>query len=146
MELMSKGQTNQSEIARFLQIDRSTVCRDISSLRQQTKHNIRTYIDERLPFEYELCQVGINKILQKAWDIIHNDNDNKNSSYSEKAVLQALSLAKECYAMKQGLLADKTIIDRAVEFVQLKQLEVEEEGNVFSRRVLEEYNRGNAVF
>ena len=33
MELLSKGETNQSEIARILQVDKSVVCRDISHLR-----------------------------------------------------------------------------------------------------------------
>jgi DNA-directed RNA polymerase specialized sigma subunit len=28
LELISKGETNQSEIARILQVDRSTICRD----------------------------------------------------------------------------------------------------------------------
>jgi NADH/NAD ratio-sensing transcriptional regulator Rex len=37
---MSKGETNQSEIARILQVDRSIVCRDIAYLRQQATENI----------------------------------------------------------------------------------------------------------
>lgn len=40
LELMSKGETNQSEIARILQVDRSTICRDVDYLRQQAKENI----------------------------------------------------------------------------------------------------------
>jgi hypothetical protein len=34
LELMSKGETNQSEIARILQVDRSIICRDVAFLRQ----------------------------------------------------------------------------------------------------------------
>jgi transposase-like protein len=34
MELLSKGESNQSEIARILQVDKSIVCRDIAYLRQ----------------------------------------------------------------------------------------------------------------
>jgi transcriptional regulator len=48
LELMSKGETNQSEIARILQIDRSIVCRDVACLRHQTKENITKYVGERL--------------------------------------------------------------------------------------------------
>jgi transcriptional regulator len=40
LELMSKGETNQSEIARILHVDRSIVCRDVAYLRQQAKENI----------------------------------------------------------------------------------------------------------
>ena len=44
MELLSKGESNQSEIARILQVDKSIICRDISYLRNQAKANIKRYI------------------------------------------------------------------------------------------------------
>jgi hypothetical protein len=53
MELLSKGENNQSGIARILQVDKSIICRDITYLRHQAKTNIKKYIDERLPEEYE---------------------------------------------------------------------------------------------
>jgi hypothetical protein len=33
MELLSKGESNQSEIARVMQVDKSIICRDIAYLR-----------------------------------------------------------------------------------------------------------------
>jgi hypothetical protein len=59
MGLLSKGESNQSEIARILQVDKSIVCRDVAHLRQQAKHNIKRYIYERLPEEYEKCLIGL---------------------------------------------------------------------------------------
>ena len=59
MELLSKGENNQSEIASILQVDKSIICRDIAYLRQQAKENIKKYIDERLPEEYEKCLIGL---------------------------------------------------------------------------------------
>jgi DNA-binding MarR family transcriptional regulator len=67
MEMLSKGESNQSEIARVLQVDKSIVCRDIAYLRQQAKANIKRYIDERLPEEYEKCLVGLTAITKEAW-------------------------------------------------------------------------------
>ena len=58
MELLTKGESNQSEIALILQVDKSFVCMDIAYLRQQAKTNIKRYIDERLPEEYEKCLLG----------------------------------------------------------------------------------------
>jgi Bacterial regulatory protein, arsR family len=72
MELLSKGESNQSEIARILHVDKSIVCRDIAYLRQQAKSNIKRYIDERLPEEYEKCLIGINSILKEAWNTAHD--------------------------------------------------------------------------
>jgi hypothetical protein len=62
MELLSKGENNQSEIARILQADKSIVCRDIAYLRDQAKSNIKKYFDERLPEEYEKYLVGLTAI------------------------------------------------------------------------------------
>jgi hypothetical protein len=110
MELLSKGESNQSEIARILQVDKSIICRDIAYLRQQAKENIKKYIDERLPEEYEKCLVGLNAITKEAWNAAQNTEDKR-----EK--IQALSLAKECYSMKLELLTNATVVDDAIRFV-----------------------------
>jgi hypothetical protein len=39
---------------------------DLYFLTQQSKENIRKYVDERLPSEYEKCLVGPNSILSEA--------------------------------------------------------------------------------
>jgi transcriptional regulator len=57
-ELDSKGHS-QPEISRTLQVSIGTVNRDLSILRVQAKENIKKYVNERLPEEYEKCLVGI---------------------------------------------------------------------------------------
>ena len=89
LELLSKGDS-QSDIAKTLQVDMSIISRDVYFLRQQAKDNIKRYIDERLPEEYEKCLVGITAILKEAWSTSYRTEDKR-----EK--IQALSLAKECY-------------------------------------------------
>ncbi|MFL6413356.1 MAG: ECF-type sigma factor [Nitrososphaeraceae archaeon] len=64
-ELSSQGYS-QREIAQVLQISNGTVNRDLSVLRQQAKDNIKEYIDERLPEEYEKCPVELNAITREA--------------------------------------------------------------------------------
>jgi len=119
LELASQGY-NQSEISRILQISQPTVNRDISYIRQQSKENIKKYIDERLPEEYEKCLVGLTAILREAWAISHRTEDNKER-------IQALSLAKECYSMKLDLLTNATVVDDAIRFVSSSK-QKEEEG------------------
>jgi integrase len=77
MELLSKGEGNQSEIARILQVDKSIISRDIAYLRQQSKTNIKRYIDERLPEEYEKCLVGLTAITKEAWNTAANTEDKR---------------------------------------------------------------------
>jgi predicted transcriptional regulator len=111
-ELASQGY-NQSEISRILQISQPTINRDITFLRQQAKENIKKYIDERLPEEYEKCLVGLNAITREAWNTSQHTEDIR-----EK--IQALSLAKECYFMKLDLLTNATVVDDAIRFVEGK--------------------------
>lgn len=108
-ELSSKGHS-QREIAGFLKIGIGTVNRDLAYLRQQAKENIKKYIEERLPEEYEKCLVGITSILREAWTASQDTKDKR-----EK--IQALSLAKECYAMKLELLTNATVVEDAMRFV-----------------------------
>ena len=114
-ELSSKG-NSQREIAQILQVSNGTVNRDLSYLRQQGKTNIKRYIDERLPEEYEKCLVGLNAITREAWNTAENTEDKR-----EK--IQALSLAKECYSMKLDLLTNATVVDDAIRFVSEKSKE-----------------------
>ena len=109
LELASQG-LNQSEISRTLQVSQPTINRDFILLRQQAKQNIRKYIDERLPEEYEKCLVGLNSIVKEAWTTSQQTQDRR-----EK--IQALSLAKECYGMKLDLLTNATVVDDAIRFV-----------------------------
>jgi predicted transcriptional regulator len=111
-ELASQGY-NQSEISRILQISQPTINRDITYLRQQAKTNIKKYIDERLPEEYEKCLTGLNAITKEAWNTAQNTEDKR-----EK--IQALSLAKECYSMKLDLLTNATVVNDAIRFVSQK--------------------------
>jgi DNA-binding MarR family transcriptional regulator len=113
MELLSKGESSQSEIARILQVDKSIISRDIQYLRQQSKENIKRYVDERLPEEYEKCLVGLTAILREAWNTSQQAEDRR-----EK--IQALSLAKDCYSMKMDLLTNATVVDDAIKFVSEK--------------------------
>ena len=117
MELLSKGENNQSEIARILQVDKSIICRDIRYLRQEAKTNIRKYIDERLPEEYEKCLVGITAILRETWITSQQAVDKR-----EK--IQALSLAKECYSMKLELLLAKEMLGHAKMILEKGQVAI----------------------
>src|ERR671937_1796195 len=75
-ELCSKGYS-QREISQTLQVGLATVNRDISYLRDQAKANIKKYIDERLPDEYEKCLVGLTAITKEAWDTAQSTEDKK---------------------------------------------------------------------
>ncbi|MFL6361761.1 MAG: hypothetical protein ACJ72V_20800, partial [Nitrososphaeraceae archaeon] len=98
------------------QVGLATVNRDVSYLRNQAKTNIKRYIDERLPEEYEKYMVGLNAITKEAWNTAEQTEDKR-----EK--IHALSLAKDCYSMKLELLTNATVVDDAIRFVSQKSKE-----------------------
>src|ERR671930_69174 len=108
-ELCSKGYS-QRDISQVLRVGLATVNRDISYLRDQAKANIKKYIDEKLPEEYEKCLVGLNAITKEAWNTAQSTKDNK-----EK--IQALCLVKECHSMELDLFTNATVVDDAIRFV-----------------------------
>ncbi len=136
--MISKG-NSQTEIAGILQVDLSIISRDVSYLRQQAKQNIKKYIDERLPEEYEKCLVGLTSILKEAWNTATNTEDKR-----EK--IQALSLAKECYGMKLDLLTNATVIDDAIRFVSDKQQDFSREIRLKSDKNIPEPNSAMSVY
>jgi hypothetical protein len=96
----------------MLQISHGTVGNEQMFLRQKAEENIRKYLDERLPDEYERCMIGINSILREAWTTSQNTEDKRE-----------LSLAKECYSMKLDLLTNADVVDYAIRFVRYKSKE-----------------------
>jgi hypothetical protein len=137
LELMSKGESNQSEIARILQVDRSIVCRDVAYLRQQAKENITRYVDERLPEEYEKCLAGLNSILKEVWAMSQTDDSVKGDK------IKALVLAKECYAMKLELLTNATVVDDAIRFIDSHTAPTEKANSDNRVTVVEEGTNSN---
>jgi hypothetical protein len=115
LDLSSKGHTER-EIAQALKVSQATVHRDLVILRQQAKENIRSYIDEQLPVEYQKCLVGVTAIMKESWNTAVSAEAEGSNGRRDK--LQALALAKECYAMKLDLLSSATVVERAVRFVE----------------------------
>ena len=102
--------------ANILHVSNGTVGYDQIFLRQKAKENIKKYIDERLPEEYEKCLIGLTAILKEAWPTSYSTEDKR-----EK--IQALSQAKESYSMKLELLTNATVVDYAIRFVSTRQKE-----------------------
>jgi DNA-binding MarR family transcriptional regulator len=116
-QLLAKGHYSHREIAGILQIPKSTVSKDILTLREEAKNSIRKYIDERLPEEYERILVGVTSILREAWET------SRKEEIDTKEKLSALALAKDCYSMKLELLTNASVVDDAARFVSLHDQE-----------------------
>src|SRR5687767_10114159 len=79
-ELMSKGETNQSEMAKTLQVDRSVNSKDVAILREHSRENLQRHIQDKLPEEYQRCLTGMNQVLKLSWDIANKSKSSSNDN------------------------------------------------------------------
>jgi hypothetical protein len=91
--LKTKGYT-EMQIADIIQLKRGVVHRDLEYTRQKAKDIIRTYMNQLLPNEFMKCLRGIDNVLQKAWSIIDDDNEDSRNK------LSALSSCNDCYNLQ----------------------------------------------
>jgi hypothetical protein len=123
-ELMSKGETNQSEMAKTLQVDRSVISKDVAILREHSRENLQRHIQDKLPEEYQRCLTGMNQVLKLSWDIANksksssNDNGETLTVTDNRTRLQALSLIIDCYKYIMDLTTNSVVITDAIKFVQ----------------------------
>jgi hypothetical protein len=102
------------EIARELQVSRTSITSDIQYLRNQAKESIKEYVTEHLPEQYQICLTALDTILKHAFEILETSPDNR-----EK--LQAMELFKDTHLVKLELLSNATTIDSALNYIKNKQ-------------------------
>jgi hypothetical protein len=117
LELDAQGYS-QHDIATILNVSVGLVNSDLQIIRAQAKENIRLYIEEKLPEEYNKVLAGLNSILKESWGISSSTADNR-----EK--ISALELAQKCYNAKLDLLTNVTVVEDVIKFVN-KGKEVKE--------------------
>src|ERR687888_156401 len=115
VEVRAKGMS-QIEIARELQVSRTSITSDIQYLRNQAKETIKEYATEHLPEQYQVCLAALDAIIKRAFEIVESSNDNR-----EK--LQAMELFKDTHLVKLELLSNATTIDSALNYIRSKQQE-----------------------
>jgi DNA-binding transcriptional regulator LsrR (DeoR family) len=101
------------EIAQKLQIDKSSVNRDIQFLKQQAQNNLQHHIHEVNPMELERCMVGMKGNLKHVLEIAETATD-------PKVKLQARAIANDCYKYIMDLTTNGAIVTDAIKYVTQK--------------------------
>jgi IS30 family transposase len=110
--LLTKGMRT-SEIAQTLNVDTSTVNRDIKFLTLQSQNYLNDLARSTLPFMYQTSIEGIRSILKECWNI-YQSSDEKINWFQR---LSALKLAKECNE------AIFNLLDQGPSIMYVKQLQ-----------------------
>jgi transcriptional regulator with XRE-family HTH domain len=90
ISLYSKGLT-QAEIAQELNVDQSTVSRDLQCIKQEGKKKIEKYLNEDILFEYLRYIAGSNEVTRKLWELVQDER------VMTKDKTNALSLLMQSY-------------------------------------------------
>jgi hypothetical protein len=109
-----------SQIAREMQISKTAVAEDMQYLREQAKQNIKEYVTEHLPTQFQICLIALDEVIKHAFYISLKSNDNR-----EK--LQAMQVFRDSHVQKLELLANSASIDAALQFIKRKQLQQQQQ-------------------
>jgi len=117
LDLSSQGHSER-EIGGILKVSDTTVHKDLVYLRKEALENLKTHIEHTLPAEYQKCMIGINQVLQKAWEIV-------NKTLDERVRLQALALIDQCNSHKMDMVTNGSIVSDALSYVNGKAEKLE---------------------
>jgi DNA-binding transcriptional ArsR family regulator len=97
----------ETEIAEQLNVDQSTISRDVKVLKEMSQQFVFDLAKSDLAYYYKQCIDGIEEVRRKAWEILRGDKDGQQPlSLTPKDKLLALKLIKECDEGKFSLFKD----------------------------------------
>jgi IS30 family transposase len=97
----------ETEIAQKLNVDQSTISRDIKALKQMSQQFVFDLAKSDLAYHYQQCINGIEEVRRKAWELIREDNkEEEEQSLTLKDKLLVLKLIKGCEEGKFALFKD----------------------------------------
>jgi IS30 family transposase len=65
----------ESQIAKKLNVDQSTISRDIKALKQMSQQFVFDLAKSDLAYHYQQCINGIEAVRRKAWEWIRDDEE-----------------------------------------------------------------------
>ncbi len=123
--LLAQSMT-EIEIAQELNVDQSTISRDIRVLKTLSQRFVFDLAKSDLAYYYKQCIEGIEEVRRKGWEIFKGQNNNSNLTPRDK--LLALKVIRECNEAKFALFKEGPSI------MHLKSLEERLE-NIESRQI-----------
>ena len=88
--MLSQG-LSELEIAKQLNVNQSTICRDVKSIKRESQKTIQAIVDDILPFEFGKSLLSLNRIIKDCW-IIVSDNS---GTWTNKDKMNAYKLIKD---------------------------------------------------
>ena len=103
--LLAQSMT-ETEIARKLNVDQSTISRDIKALKQMSQQFVFDLAKSDLAYHYQHCINGIEEVRRKAWELLRREEEEEQHLLTLRDKLLILKLIKECEEGKFALFKD----------------------------------------
>jgi hypothetical protein len=121
--MLSQG-LNESEIAKQLNVDQSTVCRDVKAIKRESQRMIQAVVDDIMPFEFGKSLLSLNRIIKNCWIII----DDYSGKWTNKDKLNAMKLVKDTEVTRFEILKNGPLNLEVVHLLeQLEQLKEDQD-------------------
>jgi transcriptional regulator len=134
VEMRARG-FSYGEIARELQVLKTSIGTDVQYLCQQAKESIKEYATEYLLEQYRVCLCALDTILKHAFDIIETSDDNREKLQAMELELLSNALEtsddnrEKLQAMELELLSNATTIDSALTNRLTSELAIDDDNN-----------------
>ena len=121
--MLSQG-LNESKIAKILDVDQSTICRDVKAIKKQSQKTIQVIVDDILPFEFGKSLLSLNRIIKECWLIIDDDTGIR----TIKDKISAMKLVKDTEMTRFEILKNGPLNLEVIHLrKQLEQLKEEQD-------------------
>jgi DNA-binding transcriptional ArsR family regulator len=129
--LLAQSMT-ETEIAKQLNVDQSTISRDIKVLKKLSQRFVYDLAKSNLAFYYRQCLSGIEEVKRRVWKIINN----KSADLSTRDKLLALKLILDCNESKFELFKEGPAIMQIKSMEErLSNIEFRQNGRQFSEEI-----------
>lgn len=89
--ILSSQGLDETNIAMQLNVNQSTVSRDIKALRKQSQKKLESIVENELPYECAKSLVSMDHIINECWNIYRDEN----GKWTNKNKLDALKMIRE---------------------------------------------------
>jgi len=101
----------EAEIAEQLNVDQSTISRDVKALKELSQQFVFDLAKSDLAYYYKQCINRIEEVRRKTWELLRgNDEEEQPSLMTLRDKLLALKLIRECDEGKFALFKDDHLL------------------------------------
>ena len=114
---------NEADIANLLNVDQSTISRDIKAIKKLSQKKLESIMQEVMPYEYEKCMTSIQQVTKECWKIYYDES----GQWTNKNKIDVLKLIEQANITRHQMLLGGPVTLKAMQIERKVRDIVEEE-------------------